>query len=170
MEQLFYPQSIVIIGLSSKSSNIPRLTLENLMRWGYRGRIFGVNERSDDVHVDGIRMYKNIEDLPEVPDMAYCMVPAQLIPEMMDRCGKFGIRRMAIPSGGFSEYSDEGRALGEKLIALAGKYGIRFVGPNSISVANTDNGLCLPFVALHKAPKGDMSIIAQSGRSCPDHA
>lgn len=163
MEQLFYPQSIVIIGLSSKSSNIPRLTLENLMRWGYRGRIFGVNERSDDVHVDGIRMYKNIEDLPEVPDMAYCMVPAQLIPEMMDRCGKFGIRRMAIPSGGFSEYSDEGRALGEKLIALAGKYGIRFVGPNSISVANTDNGLCLPFVALHKAPKGDMSIIAQSG-------
>ena len=163
MQKLFYPESIVIIGLSSKPTNIPRLTLENLLRWGYRGRIFGVNERSDDIHVDGIRMYKNIEDLPEVPDLAYCMIPAQLIPGMMDRCGKFGIRRMAIPSGGFSEYSDEGKKLADNLLATARKYGIRFVGPNSVTVANTDNGLCLPFVALHKAPKGELSIISQSG-------
>jgi acetyltransferase len=163
MQQLFYPESIVIIGLSSKPTNIPRLTLENLLRWGYRGRIFGVNARSEDVHVDGIRMFKNIEDLPEVPDLAYCMVPAQLIPDMVDRCGKFGIRRMAIPSGGFSEYSKEGKELADKLLATARRYGIRFVGPNSVTVANTDNGLCLPFVALHKAPKGEMSIISQSG-------
>jgi acetate---CoA ligase (ADP-forming) len=163
MQQLFYPKSIVIIGLSSKPTNIPRLTLENLLRWGYRGRIFGVNARSDDVHVDGIRMFKNIEDLPEVPDLAYCMIPAQLIPAMVDRCGKFGIRRMAIPSGGFSEYSDEGKDLADRLLSTARKYGIRFVGPNSVTVANTDNGLCLPFVALHKAPKGEMSIISQSG-------
>jgi acetate---CoA ligase (ADP-forming) len=163
MQQIFYPESIVIIGLSSKPTNIPRLTLENLLRWGYRGRIFGVNERSDDLHVDGIRMYKNIEDLPEAPDLAYCMIPAQLIPEMMDRCGKFGIRRMAIPSGGFSEYSEEGQKLAAELLSIARKYGIRFVGPNSVTVANTDNGLCLPFVALHKAPKGEMSIISQSG-------
>ncbi len=163
MQKLFYPESIVIIGLSSKPTNIPRLTLENLLRWGYRGRIFGVNERSDDIHVDGIRMYKNIEDLPEIPDLAYCMIPAQIIPPIMERCGKFGIRRMAIPSGGFSEYSEEGKKLADELLATARKYGIRFVGPNSVTVANTDNGLCLPFVALHKAPKGEMSIISQSG-------
>lgn len=163
MEKIFYPESIAIIGLSSKPTNIPRLTLENLLRWGYRGRIFGVNERSDDVHVDGIRMYKNIEDLPESPDLAYCLLPAQLVPDMMERCGKLGIRRMAIPSGGFSEYSDEGKTLADRLLATARKYGIRFVGPNSVTVANTDNGLCLPFVALHKAPKGEMSIISQSG-------
>ncbi len=163
MEKIFYPDSIVIIGLSSKPTNIPRLTLENLLRWGYRGRIFGVNPRGDDIHVDGIRMYKNIEDLPEIPDLAYCMIPAKLIPEMVDRCGKFGIRRMAIPSGGFAEYSEEGQALATKLLNTARNYGIRFVGPNSVTVANTDNGLCLPFVALHKAPKGEMSIISQSG-------
>lgn len=163
MQKLFYPESIVIIGLSSKPTNIPRLTLENLLRWGYRGRIFGVNERSEDAHVDGIRMYKHVEDLPEIPDLAYCMIPAKLIPGMMDRCGKFGIRRMAIPSGGFSEYSEEGQALADQLLTTARKYGIRFVGPNSVTVANTDNGLCLPFVALHKAPKGEMSIISQSG-------
>ncbi len=163
MEKFFYPQSIVIIGLSSKPTNIPRLTLENLLRWGYRGRIFGVNARSDDRHVDGIRMYKRVEDLPVIPDLAFCMIPAPLIPDEMERCGKYGIRRLAIPSGGFSEFSEEGRALAGKLLGTARKYGIRFVGPNSVTVANTDNGLCLPFVALHKAPKGEMSIISQSG-------
>jgi len=163
VEKLFYPESIVIVGLSSKPSNIPRITLENLLRWGYRGRIFGVNPASDDVHVDGIRMYRNIEDLPEVPDLAFCLVPARYVPGMVEQCGRFGIKRMAIPTGGFSEFSGEGERLSALTLENARKYGVRFVGPNGVTVANTANGLCLPFVPLHRAPAGEMSIIAQSG-------
>ncbi|HNR52784.1 MAG TPA: CoA-binding protein, partial [Deltaproteobacteria bacterium] len=163
MQRLFYPESVAIIGLSSKASNIPRITLENLLRWGYRGRIFGVNPRSDDIHVDGIRMYRNIEDLPEVPGLAYCLIPAKFVPDMVERCGRFGVPRMAIPTGGFSEFSEEGDMLARRTLESARKYGMRFVGPNGVTVANTDNGLCLPFVPLLKAPKGEMSIISQSG-------
>ncbi len=163
MEKLYYPESIAIVGLSSKSTNIPRLTLENLLRWGYRGRIFGVNPRSNDAHVDGIKMYRNLEDLPEVPDLAYCMVPAKFIPDIVTRCGKLGIPRMAIPSGGFAEFSEGGRSLAEDTLQRARHYGIRLVGPNSVTVANTDNGLCLPFVSLYPVPQGGMSIISQSG-------
>jgi len=163
MHKFFYPESIVIIGLSSKPTNIPRLTLENLLRWGYRGRIFGVNARSEDLHVDGIRMYKSLDDLPEAPDLAYCMIPAKFVPSMVELCGRRGIKQMAIPSGGFAEFSEEGKTLAEETLSIARKYGLRFVGPNCVTVANTDNGLCLPFVALHKAPKGKMSLIAQSG-------
>ena len=161
MDQLFYPESIVIIGLSAKPTNIPRITLENLLRWGYRGRIFGVNPGSDDLHVDGIKMYKDIEDLPEVPDLAFCLVPARYVPDIVNRCGRFGIKRMAISSGGFSEFSAEGKILADRTLAHAHEQGIRFVGPNGVTVANTDNGLCLPFIPLHKAPKGEMSIISQ---------
>ncbi|MCK7473716.1 MAG: hypothetical protein MZV49_09625 [Rhodopseudomonas palustris] len=32
-----------------------------------------------------------------------------------------------------------------------------------MTVANTANGLCLPFVPIHKAPEGGMSVISQSG-------
>ncbi|HON38591.1 MAG TPA: CoA-binding protein, partial [Deltaproteobacteria bacterium] len=163
MYKLFYPDSIAIIGLSSKPSNIPRITLENLLRWGYRGRLFGVNPRSDDLHVDGIRMFREIEDLPEVPDLAYCLIPAKFVPDMVRRCGEFGIKRMAIPSGGFSEFSEEGERLARMTLENAHEHGVRFVGPNGVTVANTDNGLCLPFVPLLKAPKGEMSIISQSG-------
>ncbi len=163
MEKIFYPESIVIIGLSPKPNNIPRMILENLLRWGYRGRIFGTNPRSEYPHVDGIKMYKNIEDLPEVPDLAVCLIPAKFVPEYVDACGKFGIRRMAIPTGGFSEFGGEGKKLSDLLLQTARKHGIRFVGPNGIMVANTTNGLCLPFVPLFRPPKGGMSIITQSG-------
>ncbi len=163
MERLFYPESIVIFGLSSKPNNIPRITLENMLRWGYRGRIFGVNPKSEVPHVDGIKMYAHLDDLPEVPDLAYCLIPARFVPDVVDQCGLFGIRRMAVSSGGFSEFGEEGRKLSESTLAAARRHGIRFVGPNGVTVANTANGLCLPFVPLHKAPAGGMSVVSQSG-------
>ncbi len=163
MKKFFYPDSIVIIGLSPKESNIPRLTLENLLRWGFKGKIFGVNPKVEDEHVNGVKMYKAVEELPEAPDLAYCMVSAKYIPGILEHCGKRGIKRVAIPSGGFSEYDREGEDLSKKTVKLAAKYGMRIVGPNSVTVANTKNGLCLPFVLLRKPPEGNTSIISQSG-------
>jgi len=163
VEKLFYPESLAIVGLSSKTSNIPRLVLENLIRWGYKGRIFGVNPKSEDVEVEGIRMYKSVKDLPIVPDLVYALVPAKFIPGIVDECGEFGVRRMAIPSGGFNELNQEGQNLADLLLEKTRKHGIRFVGPNGVTVANTANGLCLPFVPSFPPPKGGLSIIAQSG-------
>ncbi|NLX52757.1 MAG: acetate--CoA ligase family protein [Deltaproteobacteria bacterium] len=163
MEKLFYPESIAIIGLSSKSSNIPRLVLENLIRWGYKGRIFGVNPRATDAHVDGIKMYRDVRDLPIVPDLVFVMIPARLVPDAVEACGAAGVKRMAIPTGGFNELGEEGKKLSDQVVATARKYGIRFVGPNGVTVANTANGLCLPFVPSFSPPKGGLSIISQSG-------
>jgi len=163
VEKLYYPDSIVIYGLSGKPNNIPRLILENLIRWRYRGRIFGVNPSSDIDHVDGIRMYKGIQELPIVPDLAVALVPARYVPSIIEDCGKFGIKRMAIPSGGFNELGDEGEKLAQNSLEKAREYGIRFVGPNGLTVANTANGLCLSFVPSYMPPKGGMSLITQSG-------
>lgn len=163
MEAFFYPKSILIIGISGKPQNIPRLILDNLLRWGFKGRIFGLNPRSSDPHANGIRMYRDMEDLPEVPDLAVCLVPARLVPEYLEACGKFGIRRVAIPSGGFAELDEEGSRLSHSLITIARRYDIRFMGPNGLMTANTTNGLCLPFMPLLRPPKGGMSFVSQSG-------
>ncbi len=163
MEKLFYPKSIVIMGLSKKASNVPRIILENLIRWGYMGRIFGVNPKCPDEHVDGVKMYKTIGELPVVPDLCVALIPARLIPETIESCGKFGIHYMAVPSGGFNETGEEGERLARQTLEEARKWGVRFIGPNGLTVANTDNGLCLPFVPLYSPPKGGLSIITQSG-------
>lgn len=163
MEQFFYPESIVILGLSAKENNLSRLILGNLIRWGYRGRIFGVNPRTGERHVDGIRMYREVAELPEVPDLAVALLPARFIPEVVRSCGVFGIRRMAIPSGGFNEAGEAGTKLAGELLRAAREYDIRFIGPNGLTIVNTANGLCLPFTPLYQPPKGGMSVITQSG-------
>jgi acetate---CoA ligase (ADP-forming) len=163
METFFNPDSIVIFGLSSKDKNVSRLILANLIRWGYRGRIFGVNPRSAERHVNGIKMYHDVRELPEVPDVAVALLPARFIPDVVRACGEHGIRRMAIPSGGFNEARGDGKRLADDLLTAAGEYGIRFVGPNGLTIANTANGLCLPFTPLYRPPHGGMSVITQSG-------
>ena len=47
MEKIFNPDSIVIIGLSAKASSVAKMILDNCLRWGFRGRIFGVNPRAE---------------------------------------------------------------------------------------------------------------------------
>jgi acetate---CoA ligase (ADP-forming) len=163
MDRIFYPKSIVIVGLSTKANNIPRLVLENCLRWGYGGRVFGVNPRFEEPYVSGVRMYRDIEELPEIPDLAVCLIPARFIPESVEKCGKLGITRMAILSGGFSEFGEEGKKLSELVLTTARKYGVRLMGPNCLSVANTANGLCIPFIPIHPPAKGGMSMISQSG-------
>jgi len=163
MEKFFHPGSIAIFGLSSKENNVARLILGNLIRWGFSGRIFGISPRGNEQHVDGVKMYRGIEELPIVPDLAVTLVPARFIPEVVETCGKFGIKRMAIPAGGFNEAGAEGKKLADELKRSAREYGIRFIGPNGLTVINTANGLCLPFVPLYCPPKGGMSIITQSG-------
>jgi acetate---CoA ligase (ADP-forming) len=163
MEKIFYPKSIVIIGLSAKPHNIPRLVLENCLRWGYGGRVFGVNPKIDEPYVSGVRMYRDVEDLPEVPDLAVCLIPARFVPESIEKCGKLGISRVAILSGGFSEFGQEGKNLSNLVLNTAREYGVRLMGPNCLSVANTANGLCIPFIPIHPPAKGGMSMISQSG-------
>ena len=108
-------------------------------------------------------MYKEVGDLPEVPDLAVCLIPARFVPESVEKCGKFGITRMAVLSGGFSEFGEEGKKLSDLLLNTARKYGIRFVGPNGLAAANTANGLCLPFIPINPPMRGGMSVITQSG-------
>lgn len=163
MEIFFYPDSIAIIGLSSKPNNIPRLTLENMLRWGYRGRIFGINPRGTDEFVGGVKMYTSLEELPRTPDLVYALIPAKYVPGVIEQCGKIGVKRMAIPSGGFNEFDKAGSRLADVALARARTYGIRFVGPNGLTVANTENGLCFPFAPMVKPPPGGISIISQSG-------
>ncbi|MFZ3055933.1 MAG: CoA-binding protein [Smithella sp.] len=92
-----------------------------------RGRIFGINPLSNDLHVDGIKMYKEVGDLPIVPDLVYVLIPARFVPDAIESCGKAGVKRMAIPSGGFNEMGEEGKKLSDLALQKARQYGIRFV-------------------------------------------
>jgi acyl-CoA synthetase (NDP forming) len=163
MNKIFYPNSIAVIGVSERPTNMGRNIVANLLDFGYGGEIHVVGQREGVVF--GHRIRTSIEELPQGIDLAVILTPAPTVPDLMDACGRQGIRRVVIESGGFGEFSAEGQELGERLRAVAHKWGIPFVGPNCISVINMDSGVCLPFVRLqhHTLKKGRVSVVSQSG-------
>jgi acetyltransferase len=161
MEKMFYPESVAVVGASSNPNNIGRNIVQNLITWEYGGKVFPVNPRGEDVL--GIKGYASLGDIPEGVDLAVAFVPAGAVPGVMDDCAKKGISYMAIPSGGFGEMGGSGAELTSVIKEKAEKYGIRFVGPNGLTITNAENGLCLSFVTLDKRPPGTISIISQSG-------
>jgi acyl-CoA synthetase (NDP forming) len=163
MQKIFYPDSIVVIGVSEKPDNLARVIAENLVRFNYGGDLYFVGRRKGTLAERPI--LTSVDELPDGVGLAIILTPAPTVPDLLEDCGRKGIRRAVIESGGFGEFSEEGRALDEQVLAIARKWGIRFVGPNCISIVNTDNGICSPF--LRMAPEeikpGRVAVLAQSG-------
>ncbi len=163
MDKIFYPDSVAVIGVSEKPDNLAARIVANLLDFGYTGDIYAVGLRSGEVR--GIPILASVDALPTDVDLAVILTPAATVPDLLDACGRRGIRRAVIESGGFSEFSEAGRRLEEQVCAVARRWDMRFVGPNCISVVNMENGLCLPFAGLdpRAVRRGPVSILAQSG-------
>ncbi len=163
MDQLFYPKSVVVIGVSENPNNLGRIIVENLFEFQFNGEIFLIGQRGGILF--GRRICTSIEDLEEGIEVAVILTPAQAVPGILESCGKKKVRWAIIESGGFSEYSEEGAALEKEVHRIAKKWGIRMVGPNGIGIINIENGFVVPFVKLkgRGIGKGKVSVLAQSG-------
>ncbi len=163
MQRIFYPESIVVIGVSERPDNLARTIVGNLCHFGYKGRLFAVGRREG--NVQGIPIATSLDQVPDGLDLAVILTPAATVPDLMEACGRKGICRVVIESGGFSEFSQEGRRLEQRLVEIAHRWDMRFVGPNCLSVVNLENGVCLPFgdMSAGSARLGPASVVSQSG-------
>lgn len=162
MERIFEAHSVAVVGVSDRPNNLGKYILQNLIDWEYRGRIYCVNPKGGEAL--GYKLYTSISELPEAVDLAVLIIPASAVPDVVEECGRKGITRLAIPSGGFEEFGGHGVSHRDRLVEAARRHGIRFVGPNCLTVINAHTGLCLPFVPVPPdIPRGEVSIVAQSG-------
>jgi len=162
MEKFFYPRSMVVIGASVKKMNLGHIIVLNNRKNGYEGNIYGVSR--DEGDIAGAHVYDSVDKIPEVPDVAIIISPAQTVPEFMEACGKKGIKRIVIESGGFSEYSEGQNILEKKILEIADRYNIRFIGPNCIGTVNFDIKMMMPFGFFPDTPSGGrVAMIVQSG-------
>ena len=163
LKPIFYPSSLVVIGVSEKPTNLARNILANLRAFGYRGDLYAVGRQRGRVY--DVDIVPSLDELPDGIDLGVILTPAELVPDLVEGCGRKGIRHLVIESGGFAEFSAAGRRLEKQVVETARRWGIRFVGPNCISVINLEIGLCLPFPTVSPATLrlGPASVIAQSG-------
>ncbi len=160
LDKIFNPQSVAIIGASDSEGSVGYAIVKNFTRLGYTGKVYFVNVRKPEIL--GTKTYPTISQILEPIDLALIATPAKTVPDVMEECGKAGVKGLIIVSAGFKETGPEGKILEEKILAVAKKYGVRVVGPNCIGVIRPQINLNATFV--DKVPKsGNIAFLSQSG-------
>lgn len=161
MHRLFYPKKVAIIGVSPKEENLAKNIVRNMLR--FSGEVYPVGRSKGTIF--GKEILTSLEELPDGVDLAIVLTPASTVPEIVDQCGRKGIPWVIVESGGFGEYSEEGKKIQEELTGIIRKWNQRLVGPNCIGVINTEENLITPFLPFYHQVirKGRVGIISQSG-------
>ncbi len=163
MDRLFYPRSVVVIGVSESPDNLARIIYENLIEFQFQGEIFLVGRKEATLH--GRKVFTSLEPLKEGIDVAVILTPAPTVLGFVEACGRKKIPWVIIETGGFREYSDEAFKVEAEFLRLANTRDFRIVGPNCIGIVNPEHGFAVPFVSLKRSmiDQGGVSILTQSG-------
>jgi acetyl coenzyme A synthetase (ADP forming)-like protein len=156
----FEPDSVAVIGASRDPSKTGHVILKNIVEGGYKGRIYPINPSASEIL--GLKCYKSVLEVPENIDLAVVVVPARLVPSVIDELGVKKVKAAVIISGGFRETgTQEGRRLEEELKNKAISNNVRVLGPNCQGVNNPHVGLCASWPLIRS--RGPLAIVSQSG-------
>ncbi len=160
LESFFNPTSVVLIGATDKDGSAGRVILENLLQSTNQRKIFPVNPNREKV-LD-YKCYPDVSAVPETPDLAVIVTPAETVPDLVQDCGKVGVPAVTIVSSGFKEIGEEGAAREAKIGEIARKYNIRIMGPNCMGTIRP--GAVLNTTLISRMPrKGYVAFLSQSG-------
>jgi acetyltransferase len=157
------PASVAVVGASETPGTIGNIVCRSLQDAGFKGPLYFVNPRHE--AIGGVRCYPSVRDLPQPVDLAMLLTPAAATPEVLQQCGERGIRGAILAAAGFREGGEEGAKIERATIEMAQRYGIRFLGPNSLGVVRTDRRLNA--TAGGEMPVlGRLALVSQSGALC----
>lgn len=159
LDVIFRPGSVAVVGASSDPRKRGHQAVEVLQRSGFAGAIHPVNPKGGELL--GLPVHASVAEIPGVPELALICTPASVVPEVLEECGRKGIRGAVILAVGFGESGEEGRRLEARIREVARSTGIRIVGPNTSGILNTHHGLSL--IGVSGVPAGDLALLVQSG-------
>jgi len=163
LEKLFDPKSIAVIGASRQEGKVGHSILNNLVRYGYKGKIYPVNPKAEEIL--GIRAYATIFDVEGKIDLAVVVIPSEFVPSVLKDCAKKRIPSVIIVSAGFKESGKQGTRLERELVEVVKNSSMRLLGPNCLGVIDTASCLNASFAAGMPS-RGNIAFFSQSGALC----
>ena len=159
-KQFFNPGSIAVVGASNTPGKVGYELLSNLISDGYKGAIYPVNPKADEVQ--GLKAFADITSIGSAPELVIVIIPAKFVPSVMNQCAKVGTKAVVIITAGFKEVGDEGAALEKEVLRIAKQANIRVIGPNCLGVMDTETKLNASFGG-DLPVKGGIGYLSQSG-------
>ncbi len=163
LEALFSPESVAVVGASANPEKLGHSVLDNIIKYGFAGRIYPINPSSDEIL--GLKSHSRVIDVPDSVDLAVIVVPNKHVASVMTDCGAKGVGAAIVITAGFREAGAEGRQMEREVVEIAHRHGIRLVGPNCLGVIDTNSSLNASFAAGMPEP-GVISLMSQSGALC----
>jgi acetyltransferase len=158
LRPLLAPRSIAVVGVS-RSGKQGAVFLQGLLDPGFDGHVYVVNPSASEIL--GVRCYPNIGALPERPDLAILVLPAEPAVDVVRQCAAAGVPGAALFTAGFNELGTaEGEARSKALLAAAAGR-TRLIGPNGMGVYNPRRGVAM-FPGM-PARVGGVGLVSQSG-------
>lgn len=163
LTSLFEPKTVAVIGASERENSVGSVIFRNILDSGFKGRLYPINPKHESIH--GLAAYKSIEDIGARVELAVIATRPKTVPEIVEQCGRSGIKNIIIISAGFSESGHAGAALERKTLEIARSYGVRVLGPNCLGVIRPEIGLNATFARV-TASEGNLALVSQSGAIC----
>ncbi|MEM2790098.1 MAG: acetate--CoA ligase family protein, partial [Candidatus Bathyarchaeia archaeon] len=95
-------------------------------------------------------------------DLAVIVVPAKIVPSVVEDCGLKGVKGLIVISAGFSETGREGAQLEREVVSICRKYGMRMQGPNCLGIISVQSRVNASFAPSMPLP-GNIAFVSQSG-------
>lgn len=176
LDAFFNPRSVAVIGATKKVDKAGHVIFKNFstnkQRGVFKGELYPVNPSEDSIL--GFKCYPSITSIPNEIDLIVVIVPAKIVPSIMEEAATKKVKGAIIISSGFKEVGN--KELEDQVVAAAKKSGIRVLGPNCLGIYYSKTGvdtLFLPetktlttgdeVVATPRPMPGNIAMITQSG-------
>lgn len=164
LDALFAPKSVAIIGASSDQRRFGGRPIQYLLDAGFEGGIYPVNPAR--AEIQGLKAYPSISAIEGPVDCAILAISAEATLDTLQACIVKGVRSAILYGAGFSEMGDEGRALQDRVVAMARDAGMRLLGPNCMGLFNAHARFYATFASAMEegvGKPGGIAVASQSG-------
>jgi acetyltransferase len=163
LNKLFSPKSVAVIGASREKGKLGYTILANILKYGYRSQVYPVNPKGGKIL--NLKCYESVLQIKKSVDLAVVVIPAAVVPAVLQECGQKQIPNVIIVSAGFKEVGGNGVELEAKTKAIAASYKINILGPNCLGVLDSVSKLNASF-ADGMISRGKVAFFSQSGAIC----
>src|SRR5690606_19045478 len=132
--------------------------IRTMMSADYSGSIVPIHPSADEIL--GHKAYPSLEAYPEAIDLAIVCTAAATVPDMIEQCGRKGVKGAILLAGGFSEASEAGAELEKQTVEIARRYGVRLIGPNTSGMFSARRGCNAS--GWFNIPKGPLTLLSNS--------
>ena len=160
--RMLAPASVAVVGASDVPGSFGWQMMTQLLRGGYRGRVYPVHPTRP--RVFGLACYPDLDALPEPVDLAILGVPNRLLEPQLGIAAARGVRSAVVFASGYEDPRPGVPALTDRLRQIASSAGMAICGVNGMGFVHVAGGVraCGFYQPLDLVP-GGVTLLTHSG-------